>query len=453
MSDESGGIEKAKTSTVPAWIAADRRRPAPIYEKSSFVDQGTDDLPKGRYLDRAFHEAEMAKMWSRVWQMACHESHIPEVGDHIEYSIGHMNFAIVRVSEDVIKAYRNACLHRGMQLVEGRGHAAALRCRFHGWTWNLDGTLRRVTESWDFPQVEPARACLPEAKVGRWGGFVFINPDPDAEPFERYRGSLDEHFASAPLENRRIAVHAARVMPANWKITMEAFLESYHVSPTHPQSVPIAEYAETQYDIYPDQPNMNRMITISVAQATTPLKSMSQQDFADYVARMTQREAVEVPDGMTFRQALAEQRRQEVAAAQGEPVDHLTDVEMLDAVEYFLFPNFVPWHGFGLPIVYRFRPNGDDHESSVMEIFLMAPRDLSQAAPAAPETLWIPPDSAFSAFPALGRLGPIFDQDLANISGIQRGLRSTAKAGVTLARYQEARIRHYHRRIDDFLHD
>lgn len=246
-------------------------------------------------------------------------------------------------------------------------------------------------------------------------------------------------------------MHVARVMPANWKVSMEAFLEAYHVSPTHPQSVPVVEYAETQYDIYPDQPNMNRMVSISVAQATEPMKHLSQQEFADYVAKETERESVKIEEGLTFRQTLAKSRRQEIAAIQGKSTDHLTDIEMIDAVEYFLFPNFVPWHGFGLPIVYRFRPNGDDHQSSIMEVYLLAPRDLSKPAPPAPETTWIASDAKFSSVPGLGRLGAIFDQDLDNIVGVQRGMHSTAKCGVTLARYQESRIRHYHHRIDDFL--
>lgn len=443
-------IESGKQPTILAWLKQDTRKAPEAYARRSDRDLGTEDLPVERYISRDFHEREMERMWPRVWQMACHESEIPEVGDHTTYEIGNRSFIVVRAAADDIRAYPNACLHRGMQLVDARGKAGAFTCRFHGWTWNLDGSLRRITEDWDFPQVKDCDMSLPCIKVGRWGGFVFINPDSQAQPFEEYIGELPQHFTSAPLENRRIAGHFERVVPANWKVTMEAFLESYHVSPTHPQAVPVSEYAETQYDIYGD--NVSRLATVSIAPASGITRNMTPQEFADYGARTTGREPVQLAEGQTYRQALAEQRRQEVAAAHGQPVDHLTDVEMLDAVEYFLFPNFCPWHGFGLPIVYRFRPNGDRHDSALLEVYLLAPRDLSQPMPPAPPKVRIPDDTNFADC-QMGRLGAIFDQDYVNIVNVWKGLHSTVRKGVTLGRYQESRIRHYHKRIDDFLAD
>jgi phenylpropionate dioxygenase-like ring-hydroxylating dioxygenase large terminal subunit len=430
-------------------LAQDARRAPEAYAKRSVGDFGTEDLPIERYVERRFHEREMAAMWPRVWQMACHETDIPDVGDYITYELGLRSFVIVRTATDTIKAYPNACLHRGTQLVENQGRAAAFACRFHGWTWNLDGTLRRIPESWDFPQAAQRNMCLPSVRVGCWGGFVFINPDSGAESFEAYIGELPEHFKSAPLEQRRIAVHAARVMPANWKVTMEAFLESYHVSPTHPQSVPVSEYAETQYDCYGK--NLSRLATISIAPVSEAMRKLTPQAFADLAAKTTGREPIQLKDGQSYRSALADQRRQEIAKVQGQPVDHLTDVEMLDAVEYFLFPNFLPWNGFGLPIVYRFRPHGDRHDRSIMEVYVLAPRDLSQPAPRAAQILWLPEDRPFAECAALGRLGPIFDQDYENIVGVWKGLHSTTQKGVMLGRYQESRIRHYHRRIDEFI--
>ncbi|SCW90573.1 Rieske [2Fe-2S] domain-containing protein [Sphingobium faniae] len=440
---------KIKEPTIGQWLAQDSRKASDAFARRTEFDMGTDDLPTERFTSREFHDLEMKHMWPRVWQMACHEMDIPEVGDYITYEIGSRSFVIVRVQEDEIKAYPNACLHRGMQLVDDQGHAAAFACRFHGWTWNLDGSLRRITERWDFPQTQGKKMCLPDVKVGRWGGFVFINPDPDAGSFEDFIGELPEHFRTAPLEDRRIALHVARIMPANWKVAMEAFLESYHVSPTHPQSVTVSEYAETQYDIYGD--NVSRLATVSVAPATASTKALSPQEFADYASRGTGREPIQLAEGETYREALAQQRRDMVAKVQGKPIDHLSDVEMLDAIEYYLFPNFLPWHGFGLPIVYRFRPNGDRHDSSIMEVYLLAPRDLSQPAPKASPLEWLPDDRPFAEHAGLDRLGPIFDQDYENIVGVWKGLHSTYSPGLVLGHYQEARIRHYHKRIDDFI--
>jgi phenylpropionate dioxygenase-like ring-hydroxylating dioxygenase large terminal subunit len=438
-----------KQPTFSDWLAKDSRRASPAYARQTEFDMGTDDLPVARYTSREFHELEMKRMWSRAWQMACHESNILEAGDYITYEIGNRSWIVTRQKDGSIKAFANACLHRGMQLAEGSGKLPAFVCPFHGWSWNLDGSNRGVTERWDFPHLKGRNLCLPEAKVATWGGFVFINPDPDAQPFEDYVGELDEHFVSDPFENRRVAVHVARVTPANWKVAMEAFIESYHVSPTHPQAVPVSEYAETQYDIYND--NLSRLATISIAPVSEALKGMSDQEFADFGAQSTGREPVQLKPGQTYREALADERRALVSAALDQPVDHLTDCEMLDAVEYLVFPNFMPWHGYGLQITYRFRPNGDDHESCIMEIYFMLPRNLSKPYPRAPEMICVPEGGTFAQVEALGRVGPIFDQDWVNILGVAKGLKSTAKSGLWLSNYQESRIRHYHKRIDAFI--
>ncbi len=442
---------KAKTPTPPRWLEQDARKADPVFARQSDMELGTADLAVERYTSAAFHQLEMRKLWPRVWQMACHESEIPEPGNFTTYDIGKRSFIIVRIGSGRIKAYVNACLHRGMRLVEGQGKAAAFACSFHGWSWGLDGSNRKITEDWDFPQCKDKWMALPEALVATWGGFVFINPDQNAEPFESYIGELPLHFRNAPLENRKVAVHAARVIPANWKIAQEAFMESYHVSPTHPQSVAVSEYAETQYDLYPESPNISRLFTISIAPATAAMKALSQQEFGEIVSGGTWREQISVPPGQTFRNVLAHTRRDEVSALQGESVDHLTDSEMLDAIQYFLLPNFLPWYGFGVPIAYRFRPNGDRHDSCIMEVYVLAPRNLAEPMPPAPEILWIGEDEPFAKHECLGRLGPIFDQDYPNIVGVQKGLEATASTGVILSHYQERRIRHYHMRMDDYL--
>lgn len=444
-----GDVAKTKEPTLGKWLSEDARAAPAAYARRSDGDLGVEDLPVSRYISRAFHELEMRHVWPRAWQVACHETEIPRSGDYTTYEIGRRSFIIVRLDAETFKAFPNACLHRGMQLVDGPGHGAAFSCRFHGWTWNVDGSLRRLPEEWDFPQTRERKMCLPEAQVARWGGFVFINPDPNAEPFADYIGNLSDHFASAPLEERRVAYRVARVVPANWKVAMEAFMESYHVSPTHSQLMSVSEYAETQYDIYND--NVSRLATISVAPASPVAKKMSPQEFADYASKTSGREPVQLAEGQTYRNALAEERRKQIAAASGRATDHLTDVEMLDAVEYFVFPNFMPWHGFGLPIAYRFRPNGDRHDSAIMEVYLFAPQHKDAPPTAAPPLKWLPDDAPFADDPGLGRLGAIFDQDYDNIVGVWRGLHSTVQSGLVLGRYQESRIRHYHKRIDQFL--
>ena len=115
------------------------------------------------------------------------------------------------------------------------GYVQRLRCPFHGWTWKLDGTLLHVPQEWDLTHVDQAAMSLPQAQVGTWGGYVFVNFDADCVPLDTYLEILPEHFAAFDLENRYIAAHVAKVMPCNWKLAMEAFVEAYHVAIAHPE--------------------------------------------------------------------------------------------------------------------------------------------------------------------------------------------------------------------------
>src|SRR3546814_19400062 len=93
-------------------------------------------------------------------------------------------------------------------------------------TWNVDGTLREIPCEWDFPQIDPAEFCLPEAKVGSWGGFVFVNVDPEAAPLAEYIEDLPLHFADSPLDERDLTAHLLSTVPFNWQVEPAAFLKS-----------------------------------------------------------------------------------------------------------------------------------------------------------------------------------------------------------------------------------
>lgn len=230
----------ADTRPVPAWL-----------KDESAMEPGGTRVGAHVYYSQEFHDLEVEVLWKRVWQMACHEDEIPDVGDYYVYEIAHLSFLIIRTALDEIKAFRNACLHRGRMLrdADGKG-ATTLRCAFHGWSWNLDGSLKEIPCQWDFPTVTDADYALPQAKVGRWGGLVFINPDRDAESLEDFLGELPTHFSSLPREAKSKVVHVEKIMPINWKACQEAFMEAYHVVATHPTLLHSLGDANTRYDVY-----------------------------------------------------------------------------------------------------------------------------------------------------------------------------------------------------------
>ena len=261
-------------------IAADGQDVPAVLREQSYRFLGDADIPTERYTSRAFHDLEVARMWSKVWQFACREEEIAEPGDYMEYGIADFSFLVVRTEAGDIKAYVNSCLHRGTQLrpSDSAGSATQFRCPFHGWTWNLDGSLKEIPCRWDFPKVTDEAFRLPEVKVGTWGGFVFINPDENCQPFEDYLGVLPEQMKLWPLEDRAIAANVRKVIRCNWKVTQEAFMESYHVLATHPQALAYLGDANSQYDIWGD--HVSRQLNTQ-AVASPHLGEVSQQVIAD----------------------------------------------------------------------------------------------------------------------------------------------------------------------------
>ena len=427
--------------------------PAVLREESPPQDQSTADVSAERYFSRDWHAREVEKVWRKTWQFACREEHIPAVGDQTIYEIVDDSVLLVRTAPDTIKAYINSCLHRGTLLRTEPGSARQIRCPFHGWTWNLDGTLKVVPGQWDFPHVDKTKFCLPEVRVGRWGGFVFINLDPQCEPFESYLENLPEHFAAFGLEHRYVAAHVAKIMPCNWKLGMEAFTEAYHVPVAHPQVTAYYGDSNTQYDVWPGVRHVSRMLSVQGVASpsrpgTTPAQTIEEmrRDVPFFAGR-----PIEVNENETARSKLAERAREKIGRSSGADMSALSDAEALDLIEYLLFPNMVPWGGQALPIVYRFRPNGNDPDSHLMEImFLFAKAaDGSHPPPAAMNLLG--PEQDWRDASELGSAAMVADQDTDNLMRIQKGLKTSRKPGVTLARYQESRIRHFHETLDAYL--
>jgi phenylpropionate dioxygenase-like ring-hydroxylating dioxygenase large terminal subunit len=181
----AGALRDSKLSTRPSPTYQEllelEKRPVPAALRENYNDHralGNDDIDVNRYLSRDFYQREIDRMWSRVWQMACRVEEIPNVGDYVIYNVADYSLIVVRSAPNQIKAYHNACLHRGRMLCENDGRVRSFRCRFHGFTWDLEGKLTFVPGRWDFEHVRDANFSLPEAKVGTWGGFVFVNMDP-----------------------------------------------------------------------------------------------------------------------------------------------------------------------------------------------------------------------------------------------------------------------------------
>jgi nitrite reductase/ring-hydroxylating ferredoxin subunit len=184
--------------------------PGPFTETSprSF---GTDAIAVEKYISADYQRREYDRMWSRVWQWACNLEDIPNVGDHIVYDIGDRSVLVVRATENEVKAYHNACLHRGRQLKTEPGSSRQLVCGFHGWTWYLDGQLARIPCRWDFPQIRDEDVRLPEVRCETWSQFVFVNFDREAGPLREWLDVVPDHFQHFPAIGVPVVLLAKQV--------------------------------------------------------------------------------------------------------------------------------------------------------------------------------------------------------------------------------------------------
>lgn len=425
------------------------------YRSESYRFLGTEDIAFDRFTSAEFFHAEVERMWPRTWQWACREEHIPEPGDFYVYEVVGYSFIISRTDDGEIKAFYNACLHRGTKLKPGNseGSGSDFTCPFHAWKWNLDGTLKDLPCQWDFPHVDKAKFTLPEARVGVWGGFVFINMDPDAPSLEEWLDPLPEHARAAALEDRYVSLHVEKELPCNWKVAMEAFMESYHLVGTHPQLLVANGDINTQYDIYSD--TVNRLFALTGVTSPNYKGESDEQLILDSMV-LGDREALggrlEVPEGGTARHVMArffkDALRDNIAA----DVDSLSTSEVIDTLQYFVFPNGFFFLALSFPVMYRFRPSGRDPNKSVFDLLLLPSLPRSGERPFPAERHYLGVDESFTTVPGMdAALGHVFDQDTGNMQAQQEGFYASYKTGETLANYQEVRIRHMHQTLDRFL--
>ena len=440
-------------------LRGDSIPPSPTLLISPENRLGTAPLDARRYYSPEFFDLEMKKMWPRVWQYAAWSYDIPNVGDVAVYRGPGRSVLVVRQRDNSIKAFANSCLHRGRELcTEEVQHRDELKCPYHGFTWAIDGSLKWVPCQWDFPQVKPETHKLAEVRCEQWNGFVFINFDKNAPSLRDYMGKMVEQWESVEgwnFHNRFRAVSVIRPMAINWKACQEAFIEVLHGFESHPHTRVGGGDVQTQYDVWTDEPNFSRMHTpMGVASPHLVIPPTDQESVDAWVGGfagelvgdpITKIRPDETPRDAMQRLAAHVYKQRLGMDMSEEPVSYL-----VDPIQYSLFPNFAPWPSLGAPIVYRFLP-GDDADHCIFETQIFLP--FTGERPPSGRTVVLNAGESLESVPELGGLGKILQQDVDNLESIQRGLKSNITNKVTLAEYQEVRIRHYHQTLDSYLFD
>jgi nitrite reductase/ring-hydroxylating ferredoxin subunit len=423
-------------------------------------------IPTQRYYDEEFFRQECERVWPHVWQMACRLEQIPNVGDWIEYTILGQSVIVARTKSGV-KAYHNACRHRGVKLAQtghGNSETQGFTCPFHGWRWNIDGECTFVYGKQLFSegQLDKADIALAPCRVELWGGCAFINFDDDAPPVRDCIGPLADRLDKYQVDKLRAEWCYATVLPANWKVAMEAFMEGYHVMRTHPQLQEVVPSLYNAMYVHQAEDPLAPTAMANAVDAQTSVRENIRGQFrhmellSEGMAGMCHAKDVETARGLLDvelpedpHQALltwfgmlgAEVTRQ--GRERGEPTPDLNALAVSDPVNAveFIFP-----HYFLLPFLssmsaYRIRPLGP--ESCLFEIWSLTLFPEGKEPPPVLDPVVLPYDS--QDFP------PIPKQDYSNIPQQQLGLHAGHFEFMRLSKVKEGLISNYHQLIDGYL--
>jgi phenylpropionate dioxygenase-like ring-hydroxylating dioxygenase large terminal subunit len=417
-------------------------------------------IPKERYISPGFADLEFERLWPRVWQVACRQEQVGAVGDYCEYSIGDESVLVVRSDPDTIRAFYNACLHRGTRLVDGCGHVTdTFTCPFHAWQYATDGRLVEVVDAHEFGTL-PEGLGLREVRCERWGGFVFVNLDPAAEPLIEFLDPLPELLDRYRLDEMRLRSYQTTVLPANWKVVVDAFNEAYHVQGTHPQLLPWTDDVSIEYEQLGKHAHYGRLPSARRRLRPSPRLGIADDDvdegeilsglvaglggafLAEERALVDEVRAAPLPPGANLLEVY-QARRMELLRDRGFDVSGLEAEQMTSADDVYVFPNLVGPIYPGSAILFRVRPNGVDVDSALKDTWVLEwPR---------PDREWRMPEHRWYPDWHDKDWGPITTQDYENMARVQAGMKSRGFEGLRLNPRQESNLVHMHQVIDEYL--
>lgn len=419
------------------------------------------------YLSRDFQVKERAHLWPKVWQVACRAEQIPSPGDYIVYDIGDDTIVVVRARDGGFRAFFNVCPHRGRQIMEGCGHVVNFRCAYHNWTFDLEGRNVIVQDREDWKgALDSENLDLIPVRTGMWGGFVWICMDPDAESLEDYLDPIPEYLDAFEYENMRLRWSLELHVPANWKVALEAFMEGYHVAATHTQLLALqgddytTSFARGKHSHFgywgatlppgTPSPRLKREAAKDLRLSVVDFFREFEETFGaiftdrDYEASKKILEALPPDvDAMTAFGAAIEYGRQAAEAEGcGYPPNLTPEAVYRAGADWHVFPNCVTLPYFDGAVWYRARPDGDDPNRCVFNIWSLKRYGPGQEPKV--ETI-VHKDVSGQSF------GLIVDQDVANMGLVQKGMRSRGFRSARPNPVQEVEIINFHATLEQYV--
>lgn len=426
-------------------------------------------IPVEPYLSGEYARAEGEKLWPRVWQVACRVEEIPNVGDYVTYDILDESIIVVRTSADKIAGYYNVCQHRGRRLTKGCGHTTKFYCRFHGWSWDIDGRNCFALDREDWGEaLDDDDIRLKSVRVDCWGGWVWINMDPECEPLADYLDPVAGKLDPFEVDRMRYRWRQWLRFPCNWKTAVGAFIEGYHAAASHPHllrggrgmrgwSRAHGRHASQGSaglrggDGKPGdgvtaargRPGIDPRIAVAEDQALVweTLNSVTTETFVKAASRLVD----ELPPDVTMDEVggylMASAKRDD--AARGVIWPEVDPAYLAEhSVIWHLFPNTVLILGLTTALCYRARPDGYDPDSCIFEVYVIERFPEGQE----PVTEWV-----HAPEPSKENWRLVLSQDFENMPEVQKGMKSRGFRGARPNPLQEDTVAHFHRTLANYM--
>jgi choline monooxygenase len=206
-------------------------------------------IPAPWYTDARIAQLELQNVFSRTWQTVGRTAQVEKLGQYVTATVAGEPIVAVRGSDGKLRAFYNVCRHHAMTVMnEPCGHAQHMRCPYHGWTYNLEGELRGMTEFEGVCNFDRAQNGLVPVRVETWENFIFVSLDPHAAPLHDFLGALVGLAKPLNFGGLKFVERRSYIQQCNWKVYVDNFLDGgYHVPHMHKGLNSVLDY--TNYTI------------------------------------------------------------------------------------------------------------------------------------------------------------------------------------------------------------
>ncbi len=404
-------------------------------------DLGHELIRKERYVSAEFMQVEWERIWTKVWLLGAVESDLREPGDFVATEIGRESVLIVRQADGGVRAFYNVCLHRGNRLrPTGAGSTDSFKCQYHHWEYALDGSFKRIPDLDTFPQGAPPCRGLKELPCAAWGGFVWFSLDPNVGPLADFLDPVHKHLDPYNFPRMALTRDITVEWNCNWKASVDAFNESYHVQGIHPQLMWYLHDLDIQIDCYERH---NRYLIPFATWSPRVRRPPAIPDPIKVIMKTAGMDPADYDEPYENIRRDVQQWKRKHGPAQGKDYSRLNDDQLTDDYHYLIFPNVtLNVHADDL-MLFRQRPHPTDPDRMYYDIWTFELVPEGHEWPARPKHQHFKHGEK--------SIGLVLDQDAANLPGVQAGMHSAAFPGLWLGA-QELRIRHFHKVIDDYVY-